>query len=39
MEDNNVQIEHRPITDLKPYPRNARRHSKKQIQGFVRPNS
>ncbi len=32
MEDNNGQIEHRPITDLKPYPRNARRHSKKQIQ-------
>jgi len=32
MEDNTVQIEHRPITDLKPYPRNARRHSKKQIQ-------
>ena len=26
------QIENRPIADLKPYPRNARRHSKKQIQ-------
>ncbi len=26
------QIEHRPTADLKPYPRNARRHSKKQIQ-------
>ena len=32
MQDNTAQIEHRPITDLKRYPRNARRHSKKQIQ-------
>ncbi len=44
--DNLIQIEHVPITDLKPDPRNTRTHSKQQIRqvadsieefGFVNP--
>ena len=28
----NLEVQYRPITGLRPYPRNARRHSPKQIQ-------